>query len=124
MNILATNLMGLGVGGVALANALGADIALAKTATGSSQTDAYQLTTAITQFTTTASSTGAKLPDATPGAVTIVANHGANALALYPGTLDKINNGTATTGSISVAANKSAFCICIDATNWLAVITA
>ncbi len=124
MNILATNLMGLGVGGVSLANALGMDITSAATATGSSEADAYQLKTAITEFTATASSTGAKLPDATPGQVVVVANFGANTLKVYPNTSDKINNGTATTGSINVAANKTGFFLCIDTVDWVAVVTA
>ena len=124
MNLLSTNLMGLGVGGAALASAIGIDITSAATATGSSEADAYALTTTVTEFTTTASSTGAKLPSATPGAVCVVANFGANTLKVYPNTSDKINNGTATTGSINVAANKTGFFLCIDSVDWVAVVTA
>jgi len=119
MNLLSTNLMGLGVGGPQLAQALGMDIASAKTATGSASTDAYALTTTVTEFTTTASGTGARLPDATPGLVVLVANFGAETLKLYPGASDKINNGTATTGSVDVLTGKSALCFCIDTVDWL-----
>lgn len=123
MNILATNLMGLGVGGAALANALGVDIALAKTATGSAQGDAYAITTALTQFTTTAASTGAKLPDATPGQVCIVANNGANALSVYPFSGDKINNGS-TDAAFSVAAGKTALFVCVSTAAWFSILSA
>lgn len=116
--------MGLGIGGPVLATALGLDIASAKTATGSAQTDAYALTTTVTEFTTVAASTGAVLPAATPGLVMVVANFGASTLTVYPGTDDKINNGTATTGGFSVAANKTGFFLCIDSVDWVAVVTA
>lgn len=122
MNILNTNLMGLGVG-AALANGLGVDIALAKTATGSAQSDAYALTTALTQFTTTAASTGAKLPDATPGQVCIVANNGGQTLSVYPYSGDKINNGS-TDAAFSVATGKTALFVCVSTSEWFSILSA
>jgi len=61
---------------------------MAKTATGADQAGAYAVTASFTEFTTTAASTGARLP-ATGGQVLIgdvivIANQGASTLSVYP----------------------------------------
>lgn len=66
---------------------------------------------------------GVKLPAAAAGKVVIVKNSdAANAiLKVYPATGDKINSGTATTGSLNMAAKTSAVLVAIDATDWFSV---
>ena len=64
---------------------------------------------------------GIKLPTAAAGKVAIVKNTVAQILKVYPGTSDKINGGTATTGSLSMAASTSAVFVAYDAENWFTV---
>lgn len=66
---------------------------------------------------------GIKLPAAAAGKVVIVKNaDAANAiLKVYPGTGDKINSGTATTGSLNMAAKTSMVLVAIDDTDWFSV---
>ena len=64
---------------------------------------------------------GVKLPTAAAGKVAIVKNTVAQILKVYPGTDDKINGGTATTGSLSMAASTSAVFVAYDAENWFTV---
>ena len=64
---------------------------------------------------------GIKLPTAAAGKVAIVKNTVAQILKVYPGTDDKINGGTATTGSLSMAASTSAVFVAYDAENWFTV---
>ncbi len=74
---------------------------------GSASTDALQLTAGVNVFATVGSGTGATLPGSVSGCVAVI-NGGANALLVYPGTGLQINNGTASTGSYSVANGKTA----------------
>jgi len=88
------------------------------TAAGSAQGDAYAIVAEATLFTTVASSTGAVLPaDAGPKSEYRVYNGGANALAVYPPSGGKINNGSAD-AAISVASGKGAVLTRLDTTNW------
>jgi hypothetical protein len=66
---------------------------------------------------------GIKLPTAAAGKVVIVKNaDAANAiLKVYPGASDKINGGTATTGSLSMAAKTAAMFIALDDVDWFTV---
>lgn len=66
---------------------------------------------------------GVKLPAAAAGKVVIIKNSdAANAiLKVYPATGDKINSGTATTGSLNMAAKTSAVLVAIDATDWFSI---
>ena len=64
---------------------------------------------------------GIKLPTAAAGKVAIVKNTVAAILKVYPDTSDKINGGTATTGSLSMAASTSAVFVAYDAENWFTV---
>lgn len=76
----------------------------ALTATGSSVTDALQLSASINVIATTAASTGVKLPPCEAGAMVVVENRGAQTLTVYP-------NGTNTidaTTSASIATSRGA----------------
>lgn len=59
-------------------------IATGLTATGANQGTAYAITKTLNEFTTVAASTGGRLPSVEPGELFLVANKGANALAVYP----------------------------------------
>lgn len=93
------------------------------TATGSSSTDALQLTAGINIFGTVAASTGCTLPtnDQFNGIVAVI-NGGANALLVYPGTGKQVNNGTVSTGGYSVANGKTALFI-RSGSRWLATLS-
>lgn len=64
---------------------------------------------------------GVKLPTAAAGRVVILKNLDAAVLKVYPGTDDKINGGTATTGSLDMAASTSAVYAAYDGENWFSV---
>jgi hypothetical protein len=78
------------------------------TAAGTTSADALQLTNGVNLFGTVASGAGAKLPPASGAGPVAVINGGANAVLMYPATGEQINNGTATTGTYSVANAKTA----------------
>lgn len=88
-------------------------------ATGSTQSTAYTITACTTRFGTVAASTGAILPVGAPSDDYFLVNYGANSLTLYPPVGGSLNNGTINAG-VAVAANASAFCVCIDGAglNW------
>jgi len=93
-------------------------------AAGSDNTDAGTISAYGVVHATGADGTkGVKLPTAAAGKVVIIKNaDAANAvLKVYPGTSDKINSGTATTGSLDMAAKTSAVLIAIDDTDWFSV---
>lgn len=85
----------------------GEDRELGVTATGSTQATAYLLKAGLTEFTTVAASTGARLPESPPGDEFFVANRGANALLVYPPVGGIINNAAVDAGN-SLAAGASA----------------
>lgn len=66
---------------------------------------------------------GVKLPAAAAGKIVIVKNaDAANAvLKVYPGASDKINSGTATTGSLNMAAKTAAMFVAIDDVDWFTI---
>ena len=102
------------------------DLTTGATAAGTGQSTAYAITTANTVFTTVGAGTGAKLP-VTPTVSAKdrlhVANHGANTLAVYPPTGGKLSNRTANVPAL-VAPNKSADFLCLDGTNYSALLGA
>lgn len=124
-------LTGLGIAAPLATFMAGGTVTNTLTATGSASTDALLVTDDINIFTTTASSTGAILP---PGNATVpvlqagdcivIANHGAQTLKVYPPAGFKLNNGTATTGSLNVATLKTGIFICIDGSNWTGIVGA
>lgn len=85
------------------------------TATGSSATDALQLSADINVVTTTASSTGVKLVPAEAGAQVVVFNNGANSLTVYPQTGSTIDGGA----SVAIATGKERIFFGISPTVWL-----
>jgi hypothetical protein len=64
---------------------------------------------------------GIKLPTAAAGKQVVVKNTVAQVLKVYPGTSDKINGGTATTGSLDMASGTSTLLFAYDAENWFSV---
>ena len=88
-------------------------------ATGSNQSGAAQLAGGFTLVSAADDAKGVKLPAAIAGRICIVKNAVTNkALLLYPATDDKINGGTATSGSLSLAGGTIAMLIAYDATDW------
>jgi len=93
-------------------------------ATGSDNTNAAAITAYGVVHATAADGTkGVKLPAAAAGKVVVIKNSdAANAiLKVYPDTGDKINSGTATTGSLNMAAKTSTVLVAIDATDWFSI---
>ena len=93
-------------------------------AAGSDNTNAAAITAYGVVHVTAANGTkGVKLPAAAAGKVVIIKNSdAANAiLKVYPGASDKINSGTATTGSLDMAAKTAAMFIAIDDVDWFTV---
>lgn len=118
-----SRLMGSGLAAAAAVNICG-DVTTTLTATGSTNADALQLNSAINNVTTTAASTGVKLPPTEVGASILVANLGANALLVYPAALSQINALTVTTGGFSVGAGKVAAFVGVSGTNLVALLSA
>lgn len=102
MPVLLTKLMAAG-SGAGLAEALGADVADSKTATGTNQATAFETSTAIVRFTTVAAGTGALLDNGARGDSQFIVNAGANDLAVYPHIGGKIN-GLTTNAAYTLAA--------------------
>ena len=118
-----TRLMGSGFAAQQAVNVCG-DVTDSITATGTTNADAVQLSSAINRVTTTAASTGARLMLPEAGSQVVVVNSGANALLVYPGTGASINALTATTGGFSVAAGGRALFVGTSSANWFAVLSA
>lgn len=79
-----SNLVSGGKLPAATANQIIGESAIGLTATGSAQSDALQLTADVNTVSTTASSTGVKLPKCEKGAMVVVNNMGAQTLRVYP----------------------------------------
>jgi hypothetical protein len=80
--------------------------------------------TELVKVTTAAANSGVRL--AVPGGVNdmvVVINAGANACLLFPATGGTIN-GLAANASISIAVGKVAFCMAINATDWVVNVSA
>lgn len=116
-------MMGVGTP-AAQAQAISGTVTDAQTATGSTQGTALTLPSNIVRFSTVASGTGAIIPSSTQiSDEYVVVNSGANALLVYPPTGASIAAG-ATNAGFSVAANKSAYFICISPTFFGALLSA
>ena len=102
------------------------DLTTGATAAGTGQSTAYTITTANTVFTTVGGGTGAKLP-VTPTVSAKdrlhVANNGANTLAVYPPTGGRLGTATANVPAL-IAPGKAADFLCLDGTNYTAVLSA
>jgi len=118
-----SRLMGSGLSSLAAVNICG-DVGDTLTAAGTGNTDALALSAAINRVTTTAASTGVRLPLPESGSAIVVVNSGANALLVYPGTGAQINALTVTTAGFSVAAGGRAMFVGTSSTNWFAILSA
>jgi hypothetical protein len=90
------------------------------TATGSSTTDALQLSADYSVVATTAASTGVKLFPAEAGSLLMVANDGASTLAVYPPTGATIDGAA----SVTIATTKRRFFIGISPAVYISVLGA
>ncbi len=121
---ITSRIMGSGIAPLAATNIVG-DNANGLTATGTSITDAFQITAAVSHFGTVASSTGAKAPqDMNPGDAIVVQNRGAQTLALYPPTASGVINGGSTGAAVSVAAGKAAYMVMMSTTQFACFLVA
>lgn len=91
-----------------LANQICGSVTTGISAAGTTNADATVLSASMNIVSTTAASTGVKLPPVERGAVIEVFNQGANALLVYPPSTAKIDALTTTTGGFSVGAGKAA----------------
>ena len=89
--------------------------AIGLTATGSAQSDALQLTADVNTVSTTASSTGVKLPKCEKGAMVVVNNMGAETLAVYPYETSGVTVDSTT--SAAIATSRAAIFFCTGV-NW------
>lgn len=118
-----TALTGTGLAGIT-ANFVVGDCASGLTATGSSQTDALQLSSDVNEVTTTAASTGVKLPaNLSTGDSILIYNIGANTLSVYPPTGESIN-ALAANAAYSMATAKVGILTKVNATRWCAGVLA
>lgn len=110
-------------GNVTLLGELRTTAATSLTATGTGQSDALQLTSAVNYVTTAASGTGVKLY-ASPGAgsMQVVYNGGANPLVVYPQTSGTINQLAANVGHI-VPTNTTCIYWAASSTAWAAMMS-
>lgn len=91
------------------------DVATGLTATGTTVSDALQLSAVVNVVATTASSTGVKLPPAEAGAMVTVFNNGANTLTVYALTGSTVD----ASASASIATGKERIFFGISPTVWL-----
>jgi hypothetical protein len=77
--------------------------AIGLTATGSTQSDALQLSADVNTVSTTAASTGVKLPRCEKGALIVVNNQGAQTLTVYPYETAGVTVDSTTTASIATS---------------------
>ena len=90
-------------------------------ATGSSSTDALQLSAVFNTLTTSAASTGVKLPPTEAGAMVGIRNDSGQTITVYPASGSTINAGAS---SYSLATAKTALFFAPSATTWAAILTA
>lgn len=123
---LQRQMMGVGTP-PAQASAITGSVQLGQTALGSSQATAFAITAAITEFTTTAASTGAILPAtggiAVAGDRFTIVNLGAQTLSVYPAVGFAISGGS-TNAAFSVATLKTADFICRGDGSYFALLSA
>lgn len=93
------------------------DVSAALTATGSSATDALQLSAVVSRVSSAAASTGVKLPAPEAGAMMVVRNDGAETLTVYPPTGSTINGSA----SDSIAAGKANLYFGTSGTTWVSL---
>lgn len=90
-------------------------------ATGSSSTDALQLSAVFNTLTTSSASTGVMLPPTEAGAMVGIRNDSGQTITVYPASGSTINAGAS---SYSLATAKTALFFAPSATTWAAILTA
>ncbi len=90
-------------------------------ATGASATDALQLSAVYNAITTSAGSTGVKLPPTEAGAVVFIRNDSGQTITIYPATGSTINAAAA---SVTIGNTKAMLLFAITATTWASILTA
>lgn len=94
------------------------------TATGTVIGDALALVSIVNIVSTTALSTGVKLPDVDIGAEVVIQNNGANPLNLFPPTSAGTLNGGSAGAAVTIAAAAGNRAIRVSATDWLVAVYA
>lgn len=94
----------------------------ALTAAGTTISDATTLSADYNRFSTTAASTGAKLPVCAEGACVVIANDGAQTLTVYPSSSGAATIDGATT--VTIATTKRRIFYGVTATVWVSVLGA
>jgi len=89
-------------------------------ASGSSQGDAFTLTTEINRVTSATASNGIKLPVAQGGLVVFIINTVSNSFKVYPNTSDEINS-LGTNNAFTHPEGATLQYICTNSTNWYTV---
>ena len=87
-------------------------------AAGATQATATLLTADCTIVSTVALSSGVRLPPLSPADSVVLANYGANPLAIYPPSGVKLNNA-AVDVSVALPLNKAARVVAINATDYI-----
>jgi hypothetical protein len=121
--MLAHKVLGAGINALAV-QAICLDVDSSLTAAGTTQADAYAITTATNAFSTVAAGTGAVLYSAAvPGDSQLVFNGGANPLRVYPSSGCKFN-GQATDAPMLLGTNTACQFTKITSTIWTGVLSA
>ena len=97
------------------------DGATALVATGSTASDALQLSAVWNTITTSSASTGVILPTTEPGAMVGIRNDSGSTITIYPKSGSTINAGAST---LSLATAKTVLLFAPSATTWASVLTA
>lgn len=118
MPSIPTRLMGTGSSWPS-ALAICGGVANTLTAVGTTNANALALSAEINVVTTAAAGTGVRLVPVEVGSSVVVANQGANALLVYPGTGVQIDALTVTTGGFSIPVGKSAVFYGVSGTQWI-----
>lgn len=85
---------------------------------GGGQANAIQITKDFVEISTCAASgDSVKLPEASPGLMIIITNHGENSCDVFPNTDDAINEASPNTAK-SLGVNATMLCYAYDETNW------
>lgn len=120
--MLAYKLFGSGLNTLSVAAMT--DVATGLASSGTTQNDAYEVTTAKAYFSTVAAGSGAILDDqAAAGDEQMIYNAGANALNVYPPSGAAIKPRGANE-AISLPTNTGCIFLCISTTQWVGVLSA
>jgi hypothetical protein len=90
-------------------------------ATGSTATDALQLSAVWNTITTSSASTGVKLPPTEVGAMVGIRNDSGQTITIYPATGSTVNAAAA---NVTVLTAKTIILFATSATTWASVLTA